>query len=159
MCRLFYRLLIALHPREFREPNGDEILCIFDESPPGEIRPLLADGVLSLVRQWLFHSSAWKLAVGTIISGSFLLLWGYSIPRDFDSSMRWAAERNARIEAMYGARRSSPLDRQEFARETAAAVAMLARFRQMEKQCSRKSNQADRQATGRDSTEISPADN
>jgi hypothetical protein len=133
MIRLAYRMLVALHPPNFREQHGEEMLCIFDESARGEARGLIADGLLSLTRQWVWHSGAWKLAAGTAISSILLVCWGYSIPRDLSWSMRWGAERNAKLLAMYPSKQVRPLDRREFAREAAQAVAMLARMRRAER--------------------------
>jgi Ca2+-binding EF-hand superfamily protein len=48
--RGFYILLLRLHPRMFRQRFGDEMLGIFEQSPQKGL--LLADGVLSLFRQW-----------------------------------------------------------------------------------------------------------
>jgi hypothetical protein len=59
MLRLLYLWLLRLHPRAFRNRFAEEMLCIFDQilaSQLGEERRaasrLLADGALSLVRQW-----------------------------------------------------------------------------------------------------------
>jgi hypothetical protein len=59
MLRLLYLWLLRLHPAGFRERFTEEMLCIFDQtvaSQAGKKRRaasrLLADGVLSLVRQW-----------------------------------------------------------------------------------------------------------
>ncbi len=50
MTRRVYILLLRLHPRAFRQRFGDEMLGIFDEcAGKGS---LLADGFLSLFRQW-----------------------------------------------------------------------------------------------------------
>lgn len=53
MARQLYIILLALHPARFRCRFAFEMLAIFDEaSTQGSKLPLLADGVLSLVRQW-----------------------------------------------------------------------------------------------------------
>jgi hypothetical protein len=59
MLRLLYIWLLRLHPPGFRERFTEEMLCIFDQtvaSQAGKKRHaasrLLADGVVSLVRQW-----------------------------------------------------------------------------------------------------------
>jgi hypothetical protein len=127
MIRLAYRAVIALHPPNFRDRHGDEMVCIFDESGTREARNLLADGVISLARQWLLHSGAWKLAAGFGVSSILLLGWAYGINSSFDWSMRWAAERTAKLD-----RPVPPLNRLEFQRESAQAVAMLERFHQLD---------------------------
>jgi Ca2+-binding EF-hand superfamily protein len=50
MTRRLYILLLQLHPPAFRQRFGDEMLGIFDEAPEKTL--LLADGLVSLFRQW-----------------------------------------------------------------------------------------------------------
>ena len=60
MLRLLYRAELALHPPAFRKRFADEMLSIFDR--PGEWSAklrLLADGFLSLVRQWALRPEFW----------------------------------------------------------------------------------------------------
>jgi hypothetical protein len=54
-----YQLLIRLHPKTFRERFGSEMLCTFEEAgqTEGPVR-LIADGVLSMLRQWMVSSRA-----------------------------------------------------------------------------------------------------
>ena len=54
--RRFYRFLLELHPRAFREEFSGEMLWIFDQeaAKPGKL-PLFADAVASLARQWLLR--------------------------------------------------------------------------------------------------------
>ena len=48
----WYRVLLRLHPREFRERFGDEMLWIFEqERGRGAVMPLFLDGVVSALRQ------------------------------------------------------------------------------------------------------------
>lgn len=62
MIRLLYRVLLCLHPTVFRRQFAGEMLWIFDETAPAAARwALLLDGLLSLARQWLLRSGAWKL--------------------------------------------------------------------------------------------------
>jgi enterochelin esterase-like enzyme len=68
MIRLLYRSLIELHPAPFRDRFGDEMMWIFDEVPENGRLRLLADGVISLIRQWLFHTRLWNFAVGALMS-------------------------------------------------------------------------------------------
>ncbi len=55
MARKLYVILLTLHPAQFRRRFALEMLAIFDEaSAQGSKLPLLADGVLSLMRQWVY---------------------------------------------------------------------------------------------------------
>ncbi len=120
MTRFLYQCLIRLHPREFRERFGDEMLCIFDEAFPHGGSLFVADGFASLARQWLFHSGLWRLAVGAGLSALLILSYAHA-----EASGQRAAE--SRYEAQQ--KPAPPLDQAEFNREAAGAVAMLARFR------------------------------
>jgi hypothetical protein len=68
MFRHFYRCLLGLHPLAFREQFGAEMLCIFDETVSDGVLFLLSDCVVSLARQWLLRSGAWKMAAGGVLS-------------------------------------------------------------------------------------------
>jgi hypothetical protein len=135
VTRLIYRFLVALHPRDFRDRHGAEMLCVFDECvrgdecAPGEARTLLADGLVSLARQWTLHSGAWKLLAGGVISTFLILGWAYSVTRGLDYSINWAAERHAKLLAMYPAPPVPALNQVEFQREAAQAVKILAHDR------------------------------
>lgn len=60
--RLIYRLILCLHPPAFRREFAEEMLWIFDETAGGWPRTLLfSDALISLARQWLLRSGAWKL--------------------------------------------------------------------------------------------------
>ncbi|HTZ74808.1 MAG TPA: hypothetical protein VMB47_12870 [Candidatus Aquilonibacter sp.] len=120
MNRLFYRGLIRLHPRAFRERFGDEMLCIFDEASRLGSGRFIADAFASLARQWLFHSGLWRLAVGAGLTA--LLIVGYA---HSEANGQRAAE--LRYEAQQ--KPVPPLDQAEFNREAARAVAMLTRLR------------------------------
>ena len=62
MIRSLYRALLSLHPPEFRDQFGDEMLWIFDELSPAEGElSLLADGFTSLLRQWIIGYEVWKV--------------------------------------------------------------------------------------------------
>ncbi len=81
MIRVFYALLIRLHPLAFRERFAQEMLSIFDEAENvwGD-GLLLRDAIVSLLRQWLIRSDLWKWLVAglagvvplLIAFGSFL---------------------------------------------------------------------------------------
>jgi len=102
MTRYFYSGLIRLHPREFRESFGGEMMWIYDEmslSPFAGVS-LLADAAASLARQWVIGQAVWKipvsLACGTLyFMIGFSLLVPHNIPRldapaDFSlSSLAW----------------------------------------------------------------------
>lgn len=126
--RLIYRILIRLHPSNFREQHGDEMLCIFDESSPAEIRRLLADASLSIARQWVFHSAWWKFAAGAAISSLLVLACGYSTSRSFRWNLLWRAERHADLLPLYGPPDPS-FNEFEFEREAQQAARMLAGYR------------------------------
>ncbi|HTS31422.1 MAG TPA: hypothetical protein VMH81_36370 [Bryobacteraceae bacterium] len=66
MTRTLYRGLLWLHPPSFRREFSGEMLWIFEETSPDGVAPLFADGVISLLRQWLLRSGPWKLAAALI---------------------------------------------------------------------------------------------
>jgi hypothetical protein len=130
MLRLIYRILIRLHPANFREQHGAEMLCIFDESAPQESRRLISDGLLSIIRQWFFNSGWWKLLAGAAVSSCLILGWAYSVTRGLDWSINWAAKRHAELLGLYSEPPDHPLDELEFEREAQETVRILARYRQ-----------------------------
>jgi len=73
--RFVYRFLLRLHPAAFRERYASEMLWIFDEGA-GSLgaAPFLADGVVSMARQWLVQSNVWAMAAGGL--SAFLLIAG-----------------------------------------------------------------------------------
>jgi len=135
MKRNLYRVLIALHPRRFRERFGDEMLWIFDESPPERRPRLLADSLFSLLRQRLLRSDFWKLASGAAISVLLLCGWGYSLTHSVNAWQTRALEAQAPF-----TKHISPIDMAAFSRYAAQAVAFLAESRRAaaEKQQSRR---------------------
>lgn len=63
MTRLLYQVLLWLHPPCFRREFAAEMLWIFDDSVESEGSPrLLFDALVSLGRQWLLRSGAWRIA-------------------------------------------------------------------------------------------------
>lgn len=126
--RLIYRILIRLHPRNFRELHGDELLCIFDESAPDELGCLLVDGMLSFARQWVIHSSWWKFLAGAAVSTVLVLACGYSISQSFNWSLVWGAQRHADLLVLYPSPDPS-FNAAEFESEAQQAVRMLAQYR------------------------------
>jgi len=65
--RWFYILLLYLHPRAFRQRFGDEMLGIFDQS--SEKASLMADGLLSLLRQWTLRQPSFAFSPTTAADG------------------------------------------------------------------------------------------
>ncbi len=71
MIRSLYRRLINLHPPAFRQRFAEEMLWIFDEATATRGAPrLLADGFVSLLRQWLVRPESWHMPLATAISPS-----------------------------------------------------------------------------------------
>ena len=69
MLRTFYRSLLRLHPRRFRERFAEEMLGIFDEIPTTTGRAfLLCDGFNSMARQWVVRSGMWKFVLAVLIA-------------------------------------------------------------------------------------------
>jgi hypothetical protein len=69
VTRAFYRLLLWLHPRSFRDEFGGEMLWIFDQSSR-DTAALFPDIVLSVARQWCLRSDVWKFALGALVSAA-----------------------------------------------------------------------------------------
>jgi len=61
MLRSLYRCALRLHPPGFRKRFADEMLSIFDASAgkPAAVK-LLADGLMSLMRQWTLRPEFWN---------------------------------------------------------------------------------------------------
>jgi hypothetical protein len=61
MLKHIYGRLIAFHPECFRSQFGDEMLSIFDQAQTRSARlRLIADAVISLIRQWGFRPQFWQ---------------------------------------------------------------------------------------------------
>ncbi len=135
MRRSLYHALIELHPARFRDRFGDEMLCVFDEAGRDRAPRLFADAVLSLLRQWLLRSNLWKMASGAVISSLLLGAWGNSTAHGVDLSLTRGSRWHDRL-AMnpWLGDREAPLDKAEFEREAAQAVAILAGIRKTEAQ-------------------------
>ena len=56
MTRALYASLLWLHPPKFRHRFGDEFLCVFDQAGARAAWALVADGFVSLLRQWVLRS-------------------------------------------------------------------------------------------------------
>ena len=73
--RFLYRCLLRLHPVSFRDQFAGEMLWIFDQAASyGLVGALVADGLISLARQWVLRAGAWKVAAGGL--SSFLMIIG-----------------------------------------------------------------------------------
>ncbi len=68
MVRLVYAGLLLMHPPAFRRRFMAEMLYIFDQAPQATTSaiPLLVDALVSLARQWVLRSGAWKLAAAVL---------------------------------------------------------------------------------------------
>lgn len=68
MLRSLYQLLLRAHPPYFRQRFAEEMQSIFDQAESRSVAAgLLADAVLSLLRQWSVRPQFWEdspLAVG-----------------------------------------------------------------------------------------------
>lgn len=125
MTRFFYRFLIWMHPRAFRERFGDEMLCAFDEASDASAAPFLIDGIASVARQWMFRSGLWRFSIGA--AATALVIVGYA-----HSEANWQ-RKQLNAQELLEARNVHPLDKAEFNREAAQAVAMLAHYRAADK--------------------------
>ena len=76
MLRL-YRVLVRMHPHEFRNRFGDEMELIFEEAADswGEA-VLLLDAARSLSRQWFLRPTVWKWTAATL-GGVISLFFGF----------------------------------------------------------------------------------
>ena len=75
MTKALYYAILYLHPPAFRRRFRDEMLSIFDEAKDGYFHlTLLADGLLSCVRQWVLRTGFWKFPAA--IMGACIQLWG-----------------------------------------------------------------------------------
>jgi len=75
MTRDLYRLLLELHPFEFRYRFAEEMLWIFDEAGESEGRGnLILDACISLARQRFLRSSLWKFGAGLAVNAAFAVL-------------------------------------------------------------------------------------
>lgn len=154
MKRFLYRALIALHPPRFRERFGDEMLCVFDEAGDERTVRFFADGVLSLLRQWLLRSNLWKMAVGAAISALLLAAWGNAMAYGVDVSlMRGSRWHDRLMMSPWLGEPEKPFDEAEFEREAAQAVAILAGIRKTEERKQRS------QRRGAPDTEPVPSEN
>jgi hypothetical protein len=133
MKRFLYRLLVWSHPQRFREQFGGEMISIFDQLGPRENTELIADGILSLLRQLFVRSNLWKMAAGAAISSLVICGWAYSVQRSMEASLRVEFERSMKLQ-WDPPSAGTQLDTAEFRRATSSAVAILAEIRRKEEQ-------------------------
>ncbi len=71
--RKVYRWILAAHPRAFRERFETEMLCVFDEAFATEgVFHLMTDGMLSVLRQFLFRQAPARNPMQAAIEGPSL---------------------------------------------------------------------------------------
>jgi hypothetical protein len=76
LLQAVYRTLLSAHPPSFRDEFGDEMLLIFEESTAGRgaaAAPLLADCLVSALRQWFVGYQVWKPALAMGYWFAFLM--------------------------------------------------------------------------------------
>jgi len=84
VARQLYIFLLLLHPAQFRYRFGLEMLAVFDEAATqGSTLPLLADGVRSLVRQWVHPYRPVATAAGVADGANIPVFcsFDHSLPR------------------------------------------------------------------------------
>lgn len=75
-----YRLLLRLHPPEFRDRFSPEMALNLEETVPAERSPrLLFDCFVSLLRQWLLWTEWWKVTAAAVFAylqfAAISLIW------------------------------------------------------------------------------------
>src|SRR3989442_10948585 len=82
MLRSLYRWLLYLHPPAFRQRFAEEMLWIFDEAAATHgVLGLFADGLVSLLRQWIVRPESWHAPLAAAIApapagSSSFFSWG-----------------------------------------------------------------------------------
>jgi hypothetical protein len=83
VIRAAYRGLLWLHPADFEERYGEEMLWLFDLQRPHEMSAaLLLDCFISLVRQWLACPTVRIFGIGLLVNNvlalcSVVCVWMY----------------------------------------------------------------------------------
>ena len=88
--RSLYGALVLLHPPEFRQAFGDQMLSIYDEMSAANAASIRVyfDAVTSLARQWIVRCGLWKPAVSLALSALLFRVplshpvRAWAIPRD-----------------------------------------------------------------------------
>ena len=74
MLRFLYCAVLHVHPRYFRKRFAEEMLAIFDQAHSRLAQTgLLADAVVSLVRQWTVRPGFWEEPAPAAVDGGVLL--------------------------------------------------------------------------------------
>ena len=106
MRKTIYIWLVEMHPTEFRNLFGEEMIGIFERSNGQLGFSLMWDAVRSLGRQWLFRTAWWMAAIVVLAAGAELLVAVLSIVW-FQFSLRAMVEAgglpNARLLLLEGA--------------------------------------------------------
>ncbi len=95
MLRALYRGLLYLHPPAFRKRFAEEMLWIFDEAAAThKILGLFADGLVSLLRQWIVRPESWHAPLAAIAparagSSAFFAWEHFEVPQDRLPFYRW----------------------------------------------------------------------
>jgi hypothetical protein len=78
MTRALYASLLRMHPPAFRRRFAKEMLWVFDEAQASEGAPvLLFDLLISVTRQWLVRSGAWKAALALALGALQVTVGGF----------------------------------------------------------------------------------
>ena len=96
MLRSLYRWLLYLHPPAFRQRFAEEMLWIFDEAAATHgALGLFADGLVSLLRQWIVRPESWHAPLAAAIapapagSSSFFAWEHFEVPQHSLPFYRW----------------------------------------------------------------------
>jgi hypothetical protein len=79
MMRAVYQFIVWMHPPAFRQRFGDEMMSVFDEAAGSHSFTLMLDGLLSLGRQWLLRTGAWKLLIAVSAASTQFLGFGFTM--------------------------------------------------------------------------------
>ena len=71
-----YRLLLRLHPEEFRERFGPEMMLNLEETRPERSWGLVVDCFISVWLQWFLRMGLWKLGVAAVFAWLELAVMG-----------------------------------------------------------------------------------
>jgi enterochelin esterase-like enzyme len=88
MKHSLYQWLLRLHPPQFRERFAEEMVWIFEEEVGQSALELFTDGIISLLRQWILRSGAWKLMAGAVASSLLIFGWWHSQASSLDQAFR-----------------------------------------------------------------------
>ena len=83
------RLLVTLHPQDFRRRFGGELLAILEEAPAAA--PLLTDLGLSLFRHWVLRRPLWRVAL-ILVCAALPLLFSLALAQGLPRLIPAAAD-------------------------------------------------------------------